>query len=58
MSHLSDKQREIFDYIRSYIDEKGVSPSVREIGQAVGLRSTSTVQYHLTALENAVCTAL
>lgn len=32
MSHLSDKQREIFDYIRSYIDEKGVSPSVREIG--------------------------
>ena len=53
MSHLSDKQREIFDYIRSYIDEKGVSPSVREIGQAVGLRSTSTVQYHLTALENA-----
>lgn len=55
MSHLSDKQREIFDYIRSYIDEKGVSPSVREIGQAVGLRSTSTVQYHLTALENAGC---
>ena len=53
MSHLSDKQREIFDYIRSYIDEKGVSPSVREIGQAVGLRSTSTVQYHLTALKNA-----
>lgn len=53
MSHLSNKQREIFDYIRSYIDEKGVSPSVREIGQAVGLRSTSTVQYHLTALENA-----
>lgn len=53
MSHLSDKQRKIFDYIRSYIDEKGVSPSVREIGQAVGLRSTSTVQYHLTALENA-----
>lgn len=53
MDHLSDKQREIFDYIRTYIDEKGVSPSVREIGQAVGLRSTSTVQYHLTALENA-----
>lgn len=53
MGNLTDKQREIFDYIRTYIDEKGVSPSVREIGQAVGLKSTSTVQYHLTALENA-----
>ena len=51
MEQLSKKQSEIFDYIKKVLDSRGVAPSVREIGEAVGLRSTSTVQYHLNALE-------
>lgn len=53
MQSLSKTQKAVFDYIKDYIDEKGVSPSVREIGEAVGLKSTSTVQYNLNALEEA-----
>lgn len=53
MEYLTEKQREVFEYIKRIIGERGVAPSVREIGQAVGLRSTSSVQYNLNALENA-----
>lgn len=53
MKDLSDKQMIVFEYIRKVIGERGVSPSVREIGQAVGLRSTSSVQYNLDILEKA-----
>ncbi len=48
---LNPKQAEIFDYIKSQIKTKGYPPSVREIGQAVGLSSTSSVQFHIDALE-------
>ncbi len=53
MGKLTQKQNEILKYIREIISERGVTPSVREIGEAVGLRSTSSVQYNLNALENA-----
>ena len=47
---LNNKQREILDFINSSIEDEGYSPSVREICLAVNLKSTSTVQYHLTKL--------
>ena len=46
-----DTQQRILDYIHNYIEVNGYSPSVREIGQAVDLKSTSTVHGHLTRLE-------
>jgi len=50
---LTKTQQKVFNYIKEVIDARGVAPSVREIGAAVGLRSTSTVQYNLNALEKA-----
>ena len=46
-----DTQQRILEYIEKYIDENGFPPSVREIGLAVDLKSTSTVHGHLTRLE-------
>lgn len=46
-----DTQQRILDYIENYIDVNGYPPSVREIGQAVDLKSTSTVHGHLNRLE-------
>lgn len=51
MEKLSKTQQEVFNFIKSVIDDRGVAPSVREIGSAVGLKSTSSVQYQLDALE-------
>lgn len=51
MERLSKKQTQVFDYIKEVISQRGVAPSVREIGLAVGLKSTSSVQYNLNALE-------
>lgn len=51
MENLTDKQNAIFAYIKEIISARGVAPSVREIGEAVGLRSTSSVQYNLNVLE-------
>ncbi|MDE4541763.1 transcriptional repressor LexA [Thermoanaerobacterium sp. R66] len=51
VSKISIKQQEIIDFIKSEIKRKGYPPSVREIGKAVGLRSTSTVHGHLSRLE-------
>lgn len=48
---LTARQREILDYIRAEIHRRGFPPSVREIGEAVGLSSSSTVHSHLAALE-------
>jgi repressor LexA len=53
VEQLTKKQQAVFDYIKDIIDERGIAPSVREIGDAVGLKSTSSVQYNLNALENA-----
>ncbi|MDO5376886.1 MAG: transcriptional repressor LexA [Clostridia bacterium] len=46
-----DTQERILSYIQSEIKARGYAPSVREIGEAVGLKSTSTVHGHLTRLE-------
>lgn len=50
-SDLSDKQLAILNFIKSEIKSKGYPPSVREICNAVGLKSTSTVHSHLNKLE-------
>lgn len=51
MSKLSPRQQAILDYIQQNVQEKGYPPSVREIGEAVGLASSSTVHGHLSRLE-------
>lgn len=51
MNKISKKQSEILDYIKDKVKEKGYPPSVREICEAVSLKSTSTVHGHLTKLE-------
>ncbi|MCP3026031.1 transcriptional repressor LexA [Halobacillus sp. A5] len=51
MSKLSKRQQEILDYIKEQVLLKGYPPSVREIGQSVGLASSSTVHGHLSRLE-------
>jgi repressor LexA len=48
---LTKRQREIFDFIRRYLRKHGYPPTVREIGKAVGLHSSSTVHAHLANLE-------
>ncbi len=53
MEKLKKTTQKVFDYILGVIDERGLPPSVREIASAVGLKSTSTVQYHLDKLEEA-----
>ena len=51
MPRTSNKAQMIVDYVNQFIQENGYSPSVREIGAAVGLRSTASVSYHLQALQ-------
>ena len=53
MAQLSKMQQKIYEYIASCIREQGYPPSVREIGEAVGLKSPSTVHFHLKHLEEA-----
>ena len=53
MEKINKRQKAIYDFIKERINDKGIAPSVREIGEAVGLRSTSSVQYNLNALEQA-----
>jgi repressor LexA len=48
---LTKRQKEIFDFIRRYAAKYGYPPTVREIGKAVGLTSSSTVHAHLANLE-------
>ena len=50
-SDLTKRQKEIFDYIKGYASKQGYPPTVREIGKAVGLTSSSTVHAHLANLE-------
>ncbi len=51
MGRKSNRQLDIMTFIKTTIKEKGYPPSVREIGEAVGLQSTSTVHGHLDRLE-------
>ena len=53
MQELTKMQQKIYEYIAACIREQGYPPSVREIGEAVGLRSPSTVPFHLKQLEEA-----
>ena len=53
MRKLSDRQQRILDFIGEYTGDHGYSPSIREIGQAVGISSTSVVDYNLRALQRA-----
>lgn len=48
---LTKRQKEIFDFIKRYAAKTGYPPTVREIGKAVGLHSSSTVHAHLANLE-------
>jgi repressor LexA len=48
---LTKRQQEIFDFIRKYSAKYGYPPTVRDIGKAVGLASSSTVHTHLSNLE-------
>ena len=51
MPRTSDKAEKILDYVNQFVQENGYAPSVREIGAAVGLRSTASVSYHIQQLQ-------
>lgn len=53
MVDLTRRQQEIYDFILAFTNEHGYPPSVREIGTAVGLKSPSTVHFHMKGLEEA-----
>jgi repressor LexA len=48
---LTKRQQEIFDFVRRYAGQHGYPPTVRDIGKAIGLTSSSTVHAHLANLE-------
>src|SRR2546423_10743478 len=48
---LTTRQQQIFEFIKRYTNDKGYPPTVRDIGQAIGLTSSSTVHAHLANLE-------
>jgi repressor LexA len=52
MTKLSKRQQDILSFIKDEVKKKGYPPSVREIGEAVGLASSSTVHGHLARLES------
>jgi repressor LexA len=49
--NLTKRQQEIFDYVKQYVSDHGYPPTVRDIGKAIGLTSSSTVHAHLANLE-------
>jgi repressor LexA len=51
MQGLTERQREILDFIQARIEEQGYPPTIREIGEVMGIRSTNGVNDHLKALE-------
>lgn len=51
MRRLSTKQEKILGFLREFVTEKGYPPSIREIGKACGISSTSVVKYNLNILE-------
>ena len=54
-SQLTQRQREIYDFIRDRIEKRGYGPTVREIGDAFGIQSPNGVMCHLTALVTKGC---
>lgn len=51
MARTSDKAEMILQFVNQFVQENGFAPSVREIGAAVGLKSTASVSYHLQQLQ-------
>lgn len=51
MARTSNKAQLILDFVNQFVQDNGYAPSVREIGAAVGLRSTASVSYHLQQLQ-------
>lgn len=51
MARTSKKAEQIVNFVNQFLQENGYSPSVREIGEGVGLRSTASVSYHLRHLQ-------
>ncbi len=51
MTDLTDRQRQVLEFIDAEVRQRGYPPSVREIGEAVGLSSSSTVHAHLASLQ-------
>lgn len=51
MARTSNKAQLILEFVNQFVQENGYAPSVREIGEAVGLRSTASVSYHLQQLQ-------
>lgn len=49
--NLSERQQKILEFIAQFVDENNFPPTIREIGQSVGISSTSVVKYNLTKLE-------
>ncbi|HUI67149.1 MAG TPA: transcriptional repressor LexA [Nitrospirota bacterium] len=50
-NRITDRQREIYEFIRTSIEGRSIPPTIREIGKAFGIRSTNGVEKHLAALE-------
>ena len=53
MDRLTPKQQALCDFLRQFTQERGYPPTVREIGEHLGLRSTSSVHFHLKKLLDA-----
>ena len=53
MARVSSKREEILEFLRDFSAQNGYAPTVREIMRAVGLKSTASVYYHLSALNDA-----
>ncbi len=51
MARTSNKAQMILEFVNAFVQENGFAPSVREIGAAVGLKSTASVSYHLQQLQ-------
>ncbi len=51
MARTSNKPEMILEFVNQFIQENGFAPSIREIGKAVGLRSTASVSYHLQQMQ-------
>ncbi len=52
MKKVTRRQQEIYDFIRAVIEQRGIPPTMREIGEKFGIRSTNGVEGHLAAIES------
>ena len=55
MNNLSDREQKILDYMKEYLAKWGYPPTVRDIGSALGIKSTSTVHKAIASLEEKGC---